>query len=202
MTSKQKVLVLLAHPALERSRVNAPMARTAKSVSGVTVHDLYDTYPDFYINKTHEQALVLEHDVVVLQHPLYWYSVPALLKEWFDIVLGQGFAYGGNGAGLTGRTLLNVWSGGSPPHHYAPTNGRDEVQALMHPFARTADYCGMRYLPSLTIYDTDEVSRGQVAGHCDRYCSLLNHLLQPDFVAQDFGDHSTIETFLRSSDHG
>ncbi len=202
MSVTQKVLVLLAHPALEKSRVNARMARTAKSVNGVTVRDLYETYPDFYINKAREQALVLEHQVIVMQHPLYWYSVPALLKEWVDIVLEHGFAYGGDGDGLSGRSLINVWSGGSPASDFAPRDGRDEVRALMHPFARTADYCGMRYLPSLTVSDTGAMSRGQIAAHCDRYCSLLNHLQQPDFVGQDFADHSTIETYLRSPGHG
>ena len=40
---------------------------------------------------------------IVLQHPLYWYSVPGLLKHWFDKVLARGFAYGAGGRELVGK---------------------------------------------------------------------------------------------------
>ena len=63
-------------------------------MEGVRLHDLYEAYPDFLIDVEAEQALLLEHDVIVFQHPVYWYSSPAILKEWQDLVLEHGFAYG------------------------------------------------------------------------------------------------------------
>jgi len=46
----------------------------------VTIHDLYETYPNFHIQVKFEQDLLLAHDIIVFHHPFYWYSSPAILK--------------------------------------------------------------------------------------------------------------------------
>src|SRR6185369_10018305 len=92
-----RVLVLFAHPAFQKSRVHRHLVPAARQVEGITFHDLYEAYPDFQLDVPHEQQLLLAHDVIVFQHPFYWYSCPALLKEWLDLVLEYGFAYGPNG---------------------------------------------------------------------------------------------------------
>jgi hypothetical protein len=66
----------------------------------VDISDLYEEYPDFYINVKREQQLLIEHDIIVFQHPFYWYSSPAILKQWEDLVLEFGFAYGPGGTKL------------------------------------------------------------------------------------------------------
>lgn len=58
----------------------------------VTIHQLYETYPDWNIDVVREQSLLLEHDRIVLQFLFYWYSSPPLLKKWFDDVLMYGWA--------------------------------------------------------------------------------------------------------------
>ena len=87
MENTRRVLILFAHPALEKSRLNRELIAAAAEVDGVTVHDLYELYPEFQIDVPGEQQLLLDHDIIVLHHPLYWYSSPALLKEWEDLVL-------------------------------------------------------------------------------------------------------------------
>lgn len=93
-----KILVIYAHPEPLNSIANQTMLHNIAALSHVTVHDLYATYPDFFIDVHAEQQKLLEHDVIVFQHPLYMYSCPALLKEWFDRVLAKGFAFGGQTA--------------------------------------------------------------------------------------------------------
>ena len=100
---KRNVLVLFAHPSPGRSEVNGPMARAAAGIDGVTLVDLYAEYPDFRIDVDREQKRLLDHDVIVFQHPLYWYSTTAILKEWQDLVLEHGFAYGSEGTALQGK---------------------------------------------------------------------------------------------------
>ncbi len=68
--SKNKVLVIYAHPSQHRSEVNAPLFAAAQAVDGVTCVDLYAEYPQFDINIDKEQARLLEHDVIVFQFPL------------------------------------------------------------------------------------------------------------------------------------
>src|SRR5687767_2412995 len=88
--SMRRVLVLFAHPVLERSRVNRRLVDALRDVENVTVHDLYEAYPTMAINVAREQALLLDNDVIIFQHPFYWYSVPSILKEWQDLVLEHG----------------------------------------------------------------------------------------------------------------
>ena len=93
----QRVLILFAHPAPERSEVNAPLFEASRGREGVTLVDLYAEYPDYRIDIDREQQRLVDHDVVVFMFPLYWYSTPAILKEWQDLVLEHGWAYGSTG---------------------------------------------------------------------------------------------------------
>jgi len=56
-------------------------------VEGLTFHDLYEAHPDFDVDVAREQELLLGHDAVLVQHPLYGYSTPPLVKQWEDLVL-------------------------------------------------------------------------------------------------------------------
>jgi len=103
-----RVLILFAHPALEKSRVNRRLIAAVQDLENVTINDLYEQYPDFYIRVKREQELLLSHDVIVFQHPFYWYSCPALVKQWEDLVLQYGFAYGKEGTKLEGKWVLTA----------------------------------------------------------------------------------------------
>ncbi len=92
VTATESLLVLFAHPAFHKSRVNRVLTRFVKETEGVTFHDLYEAYPDFHIDVAREQALLVRHDVIVFHHPFFWYSTPAILKEWQDLVLEHGWA--------------------------------------------------------------------------------------------------------------
>ncbi len=51
-------------------------------MDGILVHELYELYPDFFIDVEAEQKLLLEHDIIVWHHPFYWYSAPAICNSW------------------------------------------------------------------------------------------------------------------------
>lgn len=92
-----RLLVYYAHPGHRHSQVNRHMARAAERVAGITFVDLYAEYPRFDIDVEREQQRLLDHDVILFQFPVFWYSTPSLLKEWQDLVLEHGFAYGAGG---------------------------------------------------------------------------------------------------------
>src|SRR5262245_49141826 len=103
----RRILILFAHPVLERSRVNRRLVDAVRDLPGVTVADLYEEYPTLAIDVRREQARAAAHDVLVLQHPFYWYSAPAIVKEWLDLVLEHGWAYGQGGTALHGKLTFN-----------------------------------------------------------------------------------------------
>jgi glutathione-regulated potassium-efflux system ancillary protein KefG len=155
----RRVLVLFAHPALERSRVNRRLISALRDVENVTIHDLYDAYPTMSINVVREQALLLEHDVVVFQHPFYWYSVPSILKEWQDLVLEHGWAYGAGGTKLRDKITLNAITTGGPAQAYQRGGyNRFTVRELLAPWEQTANLCGMVYLGPFAVHAALRIS--------------------------------------------
>ncbi len=74
--------------------MNRVLVQRVRDLPGVTFHDLYEEYPEFDIDLHREQRLLLDHDVIIFQHPLFWHSTPAILREWQDLVLEHGWAYG------------------------------------------------------------------------------------------------------------
>ncbi|MGD9834698.1 MAG: NAD(P)H-dependent oxidoreductase, partial [Piscinibacter sp.] len=97
-----EVLVLVAHPQMEQSRVNRAMMRAAGALAAaqpqrVEVRDLYALYPDYDIDTAAERARLAAARLVVWQHPVHWYAMPPLMKLWLDEVLTFGWAYGPGG---------------------------------------------------------------------------------------------------------
>ncbi|WP_406044869.1 NAD(P)H-dependent oxidoreductase [Micromonospora sp. NBC_00898] len=151
-------LLILAHPDLGASRINAALAAGAREADGVTVHDLYAAYPGFAIDVIHEQQLLLAHDRIVLQYPTYWYATPALLKHWLDSVLQRGFAYGG-GTALRGKTLQVATTTGGPAASYQPEgHNRYTMAELLLPLHATANLCGMRFAEPLVVHGAGYLS--------------------------------------------
>jgi putative NADPH-quinone reductase len=175
-----RVLVLFAHPRIDRSEVNVALADAARGVDGVTLVDLYAEYPTFEIDVEHEQQRLLDHDVIVFQHPVYWYSSPALLKEWQDLVLEHGFAYGADATALEGKVLLNAVTAGGHREIYSRDSGyRLELRDFFAPFEQTALLCRMRYLPPFVLFAAGYAADdGRLATHIEHYRRLLTALVQ------------------------
>lgn len=84
------VLLLFAHPRFEQSRVNRALLSVLNHEDHITIHDLYERYPDFNIDTARERNLLLAHDIVVWHYPFYMFSAPAMIKQWIDLVLEHG----------------------------------------------------------------------------------------------------------------
>ena len=199
MGTPKKILILFAHPRLLGSIVQKSMLDAVKGLEGVTIHDLYAAYPDFMIDVEREQAMLLEHDVIVFQHPFYWYSSPAILKEWQDLVLENGWAYGVGGTQINGKYLMNAISAGGARDAYGP-NGRNrfEVVDLLRPFDQTAHLCGMAYLEPFIIHGGRHMEAGQLSGHAEKYRDIITGLrdgrINP--LKHLAGGHSLSERFV------
>lgn len=172
------VLILFAHPSLGRSEVNKPMVRAAAGIDGVTLVDLYAEYPDFQIDIDREQQRLLAHDVIVFQHPLYWYSTPAILKEWQDLVLEHGFAYGQGGTMLHGKLFLDaLTAGGLEDAYRARGYNHFTIGELLQPLEQSAKLCGMTWLPPFALFGARRaLEEGRVEQHVRDYVRTLEAL--------------------------
>jgi len=160
------ILVLAAHPNWRDSRVNRRLIAAAQATAGVAVRDLYQLYPDYDIDVPAEQAQAAGAALIVLLHPIQWYSMPPLLKLWLDDVLTYGWAYGTGGTALQGKDLWLAATTGGPESSYHPQGyNRYFFDAFLPPYEQTAALCGMRFLPPLVLHGARSASEEAVGKH-------------------------------------
>jgi glutathione-regulated potassium-efflux system ancillary protein KefG len=196
-----RVLILFAHPAFQKSRVNRRLIAAVRNMENVTINDLYEEYPDFFVNIKREQELLLSHDIIIFQHPLYWYSCPALLKEWQDLVLQYGFAYGTHGTKLCGKWVLTAITTGGPLSAYQ-RDGYNyfTIRELLRPFEQTVRLCGMVYLPPFVLSGTLAVkNEAEFVEFATLYRRAIESLRDGRFEVSDFTEVSHLNEILESS---
>ena len=176
----KKILVLFAHPRTDRSECNVVLADAARRVEAVTFVDLYAEYPTFEIDVDLEQKRLVEHDILVFQHPVYWYSSPAILKEWQDIVLEYGFAYGTEGRALEGMLFFNAVTAGGNREIYSPEGGYQcDLRDFFLPFDQSMRLCHMKTLPPFSLYSAGHsIDEGRLEKHAEDYERLLRALAE------------------------
>lgn len=194
----KKVLVLYAHPSQHRSEVNRPLFQAASKIDGVTAVDLYRQYPTFNIDIAKEQQQLLDHDVIIFQFPLFWYSTPALLKEWQDLVLEYGFAYGVGADALKDKVFLCALSAGGKEEAYQ-TDGylHFTIKELLRPLEQMATLSGMTYLAPFVLFGsrmaTDE---NRLETHIAQWRTLLQALVHDKVAISAAQKVETINQYL------
>ncbi|MFZ6649625.1 NAD(P)H-dependent oxidoreductase [Undibacterium sp. TJN25] len=169
------ILLIYAHPASQRSRVNHRLIDVAHAIPNVQVNDLYETYPDFHIDVEREQALLKTADLVIFQHPVQWYGMPSLLKEWIDVVLEHGWAHGSDGNELQGKDCWLVLSTGGTISEYQDSGQHGyPLDVFLTPFLQTARLCGMHWVPPYVLYGAYQASEATVQQHCLHFQDLLS----------------------------
>lgn len=142
-------VVIFAHPNPENSttKINKFVTNTIKEYGNFEIRDLYKLYPDFKINIESEKKAILETKNIIFEFPLYWYSSPAILKEWIDKVLQHNWAYGENFALRNKNFYIIVTTGGSEEYY----EKNDMIEEILLPIIKTAEYVKMNYKGTLLL---------------------------------------------------
>ena len=168
------VCLLAAHPNWRESRVNRLLLEGARTLPWVQVRDLYGSYPDYDIDVAAEQQAVAAAQLVVLLHPVQWYSMPALMKLWLDEVLRYGWAYGPGGTALQGKDLwLVATTGGAEASYHPQGYNRYFFDAFLPPYEQTAALCGMRFLPPLVLHGARRAGGAEITAHVEMFRERL-----------------------------
>jgi glutathione-regulated potassium-efflux system ancillary protein KefF len=168
------IALVYAHPYPNRSRANRLLIDAVRDLPGLDVRSLYDLYPDFGIDIEREQEALARADLIIWQHPLYWYSVPGLLKHWFDKVLAHGWAYGDGGTALEGKTCLWVTTSGGDEAAFLPGGMHGHVfSAFVPPVEQTARFCGMHWEVPVIVHGAHRISDRALAEQARSYRERL-----------------------------
>lgn len=137
-----------------------------------------------YQNKTfaadidREQKRVIGSEVIIFQCPMWCFSVPAIVKGWFDRVLTKDFAYGKNmeykSGGLNQKVALLVMTTGGPKHIYKKTGKHGSINRVLYPITRgMLSYCGFRVLNPFIAYEVENISFKERQQYLDKYIRKL-----------------------------
>lgn len=124
-----------------------------------------------------EQQKILWADMIILQFPLWWYSLPAMLKGWVDRVLAYGFAYG-QGRSLSERRAMLVVTTGGPTRPFTPEKRTAISELLDHVQRGTLHFCGLDVLPPFAVYGAANATPEQAEQFILQYTQVLLSLEQ------------------------
>jgi putative NADPH-quinone reductase len=149
-------LIILAHPNFDQSFANKMIVEYLEnSKLDLEIRKIHDMYPDYKINPKAEQEALLRHQTIVFQYPFYWYSMPAILKHWFDIVFEYQFAYGSKGDKLKGKDFVPSFTVGSSESSYSALGFQHfRVYEFCKHLEQTAYHTQMNYIDPIYFYGT------------------------------------------------
>ncbi|MDR1331166.1 MAG: NAD(P)H-dependent oxidoreductase [Tannerella sp.] len=136
-----RTVILLAHPAFDRSVANRALVEAVKGLAGVTVIDMYAAP---FTQETYRQPLD-EASTVVFQFPFHWLSAPSQLKKWCDELFMTDL--------VKGKKLLVATTTGSEYEAYR-SGGRNlfTVDELLRPYQALAHHSGMVWQTPFAVY--------------------------------------------------
>lgn len=160
-----------------------------------------------------EQSKLLWADTVIFQFPLWWFSMPAIMKGWVERVYAYGFAYGvgehndshwgdryGEGTLAGKRAMLMVTAGGWQPH-YSARGINGPIDDILFPIHHgILHYPGFDVLPPFVIYHTSKVNPDSYAIICEKLGQRLDTLWSTTPIAfrqQNGGDYTIPELTLK-----
>lgn len=158
-----KTIVIATHPNIAASRINQAWIEELRKHDNLTIHSLYEAYPDEEIDVAAEQKLLEAHDRIIFQYPLYWYSTPPLLKKWFDAVLQYGWAYGPGGDKMQGKEIgVAISTYGSAESYQPDGANRFTLREIVRPIEALSYFISASYLPPFALSDISNVTDEQL----------------------------------------
>lgn len=161
-----------------------------------------------------EQDKLRWADAVILQFPLWWFSMPAILKGWVERVYAYGFGYGvgehsdarwgdryGEGT-LAGKRAMLIVTAGGWESHYGPRGINGPMEDVLFPIHHgILYYPGFDVLPPFVIYRTDRMDAARFSDTRDALGQRLDDLWKTSpipFRPQNAGAYEIPELTLRS----
>ncbi|MCZ8298397.1 NAD(P)H-dependent oxidoreductase [Flavobacterium sp.] len=133
--------------------------------------------------KTYSADIVREHqllsdtDLIIFQFPLWWYSMPALLKGYIDRVFSMGWAYGG-GQALVGKKILVSMTTGAPDFAWTAEKRGTIIDIFKHLFVGTFGLCGLENLEPFIVYGAKRHSETDKKTNFEKYKKRLTMIVE------------------------
>lgn len=151
-------LLILAHPYYAQSIANkAIVEELVKTYPDLEVRDIFQLYPDYQIDVSAEQEALLRHDTIILQYPMFWFNMPAILKLWFDEVFTYQFAYGSQGDKLKDKKVIISMTVGQTEANMV-SDQENLIDSFLKAVQYSIQYTQMQLSNTFLLYDVSPLS--------------------------------------------
>lgn len=182
----KNVLIVSGHTDLNESVANKKiLEELSRELPYAQIDYLSELYPDFKIDVSQEQQKLLDADVIVLQYPMFWYSMPSLLERWMEETFRHGFSHGSNGNKLKSKKLIVSLTTGAPEEAYTK-GGTSEptIEEFLNPIKACCKLCGMEYVGAVKTYgvsyqirnDKGKEIENKAVNHANRLIKIIKEL--------------------------
>ncbi|MEE9884416.1 NAD(P)H-dependent oxidoreductase [Acinetobacter nosocomialis] len=151
-------LLILAHPYYTQSIANKTIVNElVKTYPNLEVRDIFQLYPDYKIDVSAEQEALLRHDTIILQYPMFWFNMPAILKLWFDEVFTYQFAYGSQGDKLKDKKVIISMTVGQKEANMV-NDQENLIDSFLKAVQHSIQYTQMQLSGTFLLYDVSPLS--------------------------------------------
>lgn len=175
------ILIVFSHPYIQRSHANKAILNNIAQKQPVVIDNLYEKYPDFHIDIAQEQSLLERADLIIFQFPMYCYNVPALFKQWQEVVLTKQFALGDKAhtRALQGKMAMAVVTAGHEHRAYQKDGHNNyPLEDFIRPLELMSLHCGMNYHSPLALHQAHKATTEELSEFSHLYHQRIEQLLE------------------------
>ncbi len=174
----KNILIVSGHTDLNNSVANKKILQELnKRLPNAEIDYLSKLYHDYKIDVEKEQNKLLKADIIVLQYPVFWYSMPSLLERWMEETFKHGFSHGSTGDKLKGKKVIASLTTGAPAQTY------NNIDDFLNPIKSSCKLCQMEYVGNIVTYGVSYQLRNEkgkeieekAIDHADRLIEMLEN---------------------------
>lgn len=175
----KNILIVSGHTDLNNSVANKKILQElSKILPNAEIDYLSELYSDYKIDVEQEQNKLLKADIIVLQYPVFWYSMPSLLEKWMEETFKHGFSHGSTGDKLKGKKVIISLTTGAPEEVY------ENIDEFLNPIKASCKLCQMEYVGSIVTYGVSYQIRNEkgkeieekAINHANRLIEMINNI--------------------------
>lgn len=141
------VLLITGHTYQAVSVFNKMITEELKNeIPDLKISNLAELYPNYQIDRTVEREKLLWADTIIIQSPVFWYSMTSLIMRYLEEVFEHGWAYGSRGNALKGKRIIISLTAGTPKSEYLDGSAGLTVDDVTKPLKVIFEFCKMNYL--------------------------------------------------------
>ena len=175
----KNILIVSGHTYLNNSVANKKILQElSKRLPNAEIDYLSELYSDYKIDVEQEQNKLLKADIIVLQYPVFWYSMPSLLEKWMEETFKHGFSHGSTGDKLKGKKVIISLTTGAPEEVY------ENIDEFLNPIKASCKLCQMEYVGSIVTYGVSYQIRNEkgkeieekTINHANRLIEMISNI--------------------------